>query len=163
MTYTALNDSIRLVLSAGHTTLKVGLPHSASECIKQINRLTEIVLQAENAIISVSIKDGKGNTKYTDRFLPWEYLHNYDFTKEKVNSYSLGVILFLFLFRRFPVTAEQQLHRHIDYASTVLEEITDGFLEFANDYLTHSLCISSVCRISVSELYKLTCKMLASK
>ncbi|MGN0683479.1 MAG: hypothetical protein ACI4JY_07365 [Oscillospiraceae bacterium] len=162
MRCTVLDGSSRLVISAGNTTYKIVLPRNTAECVKQINKCTEAALQAGNAFISVDIKDSKGSTNYTDKFLPWEYHHKYFYSKDKVNAYSLGVILFLFMFHRFPETAEQQLHRHIDYSSVVIEGVTDSFLLFANDYLKHSLCISSICRSNVSELHELTFRMLSS-
>lgn len=163
MRNTTLDENSRLVLSVGSTTYRMSFPRTTSECIKQINKCTEAVINAGNSIISASIIDNNGKKHHTDKFLPWEYLHRYAFSKEKVNSYSLGVILFVFLFHRFPDTAEQELHRHIDYSLIVIDEVTEDFLKFANDYLSRSLCISSICRRSASELHMLTCRMLASK
>lgn len=162
MINTTLDENSRLVLSVGNTTYRMFFPRTTTECIRQINKCTKAAINTGNSIISASIIDNNGKILLSDKFLPWEYLHRYAFSKEKVNSYLLGVILFIFLFHRFPDSAEQELHRNIDYASTVLEEITDSFLEFANDYLTHSLCISAICRSSVSELHELTCRMLSS-
>ena len=163
MINTINHENSRLAISAGNSTQRIVLPHNTAECIRQINKCTEAVINAGNSIISASIIDNNGKKHHADKFLPWEYLHRYAFSKEKVNSYSLGVILFVFLFHRFPDTAEQELHRHIDYSRIVIDEVTEDFLKFANDYLTRSLCISSICRRSASELHILTCRMLASK
>lgn len=154
-----INSNSRILFSAGESTIRASLPVCAEACVRLLEHFTNEVLRAGNTLVSATICDSNGKRCYADKFKPWELLHDRRCEPQTANSYTLGVTLFVMMFRRFPTTAEQQLHRSVDYSSVVLKDADTAFFEAADEFLRNSLCISAVCRKSTAVLSEIVRKM----
>lgn len=134
---------------SGSITLRNELPENAHDCARLIRLYTQAAKEAPDSMITAVVSGDAGDSM--QGFTAWEVIHHRTNTVDGANSYTLGVLLFVMLFRRFPKSEETTLHRHIDY-NTASFELSDGFAEEADDFLRHSMCISRVCRFDASSL-----------
>lgn len=135
----------QLTVKTGILTLRTSLPDCEQECAEKIRSITAAASKAPN-IISVSVSGIN-----SEKFVSWETLYCRKYSAALANSFALGALFFVMLFRRPPEDNEMTLHRQINYGQSAFS-LSDSFAVTADDYLRHSLAISPVCRHDAGEL-----------
>ena len=146
-----------LQFKSGGISIRTAFPESARDCARLIKLYTQAAKEAPNSMISAVISGDAENSMLG--FTAWEVVHHRANTVDGANSYTLGVLLFVMMFRRFPRSEEMTLHRHINYDEAIFE-LSDSFAEAADEYLRHSMSISRVCRADTSALSLIAEKMV---